>query len=118
MNIWVLLDIFLLLVIISELDCHLDVLFMMHSDDGVKVINDSITKLIRADSHAEVVLGSQENLFELLFDVVIKLVHAYIQVLKLWILNGDPFLNILSVLIFLCDLLNIINLRHWFFRLL
>jgi len=117
-DIRVLLDIFRLLVIISELNSQLDVLFMLHSDGGVKVIDDTLAKLIRADGHAEIVLSSQEHLFECLFNVVVELVHAHIQVLKLWILDGHPFLNIFSGLVLLRNLLNIINLRHCFLGLL
>ena len=62
----------------------------------VDILHHILCQLVAAHSHSEVVVGSTQNFGQEGFDVVVKVVHAEVEVLELGILDGHPHLDCLA----------------------
>jgi hypothetical protein len=64
---------------------------------------------VSSQSEAEVFGGPAQHIFHVYEDVVIKFIHAQVEVLELRSTEEEPLLNLLAILISCCSLLDVIN---------
>ena len=90
---------------------------MLLLDLSVEFVSNLFAELVRAQRDPERVGGNAETVGEGRLDLVVDVVHAEIIMLELGVLDRHPDSHSFSVLVFLGNLLDVVQLRHWFFRL-
>ncbi len=90
---------------------------MLLPDHFVQFACQLFADFVGAECHAKCIVCDFKDVFKIILNFIVNVVHAEVEVLKLGVLYSHPDLLSFSLLVLLGDLLNIVKLRNWFFWL-